>query len=86
MGLAGASRIQGQDENMSSVVLSVDMTFGDSASEVNLTKVTNSVGADISDKFGQYAANNNIDLTKKEELESAAGTFAKQFANMPWLP
>lgn len=71
---------------MSSVVLSVDMTFGDSASEVNLTKVTNSVGDDITDKFRQYAANNNIDLKKKEELESAAGTFAKQFADMPWLP
>ncbi|CAN7749943.1 hypothetical protein [Duganella sp. LjRoot269] len=71
---------------MSSVVLSVDMTFGDSASEVNLIKVTNSVGDDISDKFRQFAANNNIDLKKKEELESAAGTFAKQFAGMPWLP
>lgn len=71
---------------MSSVVLSVDMTFGDSASEVNLTKVTNSVGGDITDKFRQFAANNNIDLKKKEELESAAGTFAKQFADMPWLP
>ncbi|MGO4479756.1 hypothetical protein AB4Z32_26305 [Massilia sp. 2TAF26] len=71
---------------MSSVVLSVDVTIGDSASKVILNKVTNSVGADITEKFRAYAKDEDVDLSQKEALEIAAAEFAKEFANMPWLP
>jgi hypothetical protein len=59
---------------------------GTSASKVILNKVTNSVGEDITDKFRAYAKNNDIDLSQKEALETAAGKFAKEFVHMPWLP
>ena len=71
---------------MSSVVLSVDATVDENGTTVSLQKVTNSVGDDITDMFRTFASNNQINLNDKEALYSAAGKFAKEFNDMPWLP
>jgi len=64
---------------MSTLILSVDYIFGDTATTVNLKKVTNSIGEDVTERFISYAKNKNVDLSQKESLEKAAGEFAKEF-------
>ncbi len=65
---------------MTEIIISVDMIFiGNGNDSVSLKKVVNSLQQDITTLYADFCRDNDFDLSKKSDIESAAMPFIKKY-------